>query len=183
MARLKRVTLGASGQSSGVGGGIKCPICDVRDVSSEHIAMHFTGELNQYIEAKMPPGGQTCNLCTNFKAHPAGKMNASNTLNMHLALTHGKLEELLQSAELVRAKRLAVFQQRQLQHQQAKLQQQQQHQQAAAVASAVKPSVPQTKCPICDVPMATPSYKEHVLWHFTDELKQVQPLTKLVLVC
>ena len=70
VARLKRVTLGASGQSSGVGGGIKCPICDVRDVSSEHIAMHFTGELNQYIEAKMPPGGQTCNLCTNFKAHP-----------------------------------------------------------------------------------------------------------------
>ena len=109
-------------------------------------------------------------------------MNASNTLNMHLALTHGKLEELLQSAELVRAKRLAVFQQRQLQHQQAKLQQQQQ-QQAAAVASAVKTSVPQTKCPICDVPMATPSYKEHVLWHFTDELKQVRPLTKFVSVC
>ena len=110
-------------------------------------------------------------------------MNATNTLNMHLALTHGKLEELLQSAELVRAKRLAVFQQRQLQHQQAKLQQQQQQQQAAAaVLSAVKSSVPQTKCPICDVPMATPSYKEHVLWHFTDELKQVYPLTKFYYV-
>ena len=63
ISKLKRTT-----GSTGLGGsGIKCPICDVRDVSSEHITLHFTGELNQYIAAKMPPGGTQCNLCTNFK--------------------------------------------------------------------------------------------------------------------
>ena len=121
---------------------LKCPICDLKDVVRDHIARHFSEELNQYVLAAMPDPNK-CNLCSFVS-------EGNRSIAIHVALVHGKLDELLRSPELVKTKRANHF----------------------SNAQQTKKQNPSVRCPICDASLTKAQYREHVLWHFIEELRQ-----------
>ena len=66
----------------------------------------------------------------------------------HIALGHSKLDELMQDQELVAAKRMK------------------------AMNKMKKVSLGPT-CPICDMQFTKQQNRDHVSWHFIDELREI----------
>ena len=76
--------------------GPTCPICDVRDPPREHVARHFSDELNEYVSTL--PDQQQCAKCS-YRGERA------KNLGLHIALVHGMLDLYLNNGKMVSAKR------------------------------------------------------------------------------
>ena len=86
----------------------KCAVCDKtmpRKSLREHCAKHFAAEINEYIEAAFDdaPSGR-CQLCEGQYRNVKRE-----SLIRHVALVHGKLDELLADEEYVEKKRSDYF--------------------------------------------------------------------------
>ncbi len=120
--------------------GPTCPICDVRDPPREHVARHFGDELNEVVNSqddKVNCPGPDCNY----------QSDKVKNMGIHIALVHGKLDEYLANAAMVRMKRRKIL------SQPKKLQ--------------IGP-----QCPICDMRFTKGQNRDHVSWHFMDELRE-----------
>ena len=60
----------------------RCPICDLRDVHRDHVAMHFVDELKQYVTLAMPNSPTQCVTCHVRIADPTN-------MAIHVATSHG----------------------------------------------------------------------------------------------
>lgn len=149
----KQKLLGSSGMA-GVGASISrggggqqsflCPICEVRNPDPRHLSCHFTEELLEWIETL--PDQVTCSCCEFWHRDPL-------ELGLHYAVEHDRLQILLQDPALVRRKRSET--------------KKQPRQQEPASSSLMTP-----KCPICDAVLSNSVGREHIAWHFHDELQE-----------
>jgi hypothetical protein len=70
------------------------------------------------------------------------------TLAIHIALVHGKLDILLLDQDLITMKRIKYF--------------------AKPQKMSIGPS-----CPVCDMPFTKGQNRDHVSWHYMDELRAI----------
>ena len=119
--------------------GSTCPICDSRDPSREHVARHFSDELNDIVQGFSDP--THCTQC-------AYKSDRSKNVAIHIALVHSILDHFLSDQDLVSNKR----------------------EQFSAKPQKVNVG---NSCPICDVEFPKGQNRDHVCWHFMDELRDI----------
>ena len=101
MSKPKKVNLGP-----------ECPICGLKFQKAQnrdHVSWHFRDELREVVYSFEDQ--TACNLCS----YTTDKVD---NLVKHLALGHGKLDELLMDAELVERKKATVMSKRGGGHQQ-----------------------------------------------------------------
>ena len=82
------------------------------------------------------------------------KADKPKTLSIHVALVHGQLEQNLNDPDLVQAKRTAYM-------------------------SKPKKVNVGLVCPICDLKFAKTPNRDHVAWHYMDELRLVTMLVNV----
>lgn len=126
----------------------RCIVCNARNPSREHLANHFIQELVEGLQ------GQT--QCAKCDFHAAGTSNNSSnsglakSLALHDVADHdgAYLDQLMQDAPLVSSKRADL--------------------EARGHRQSLGP-----QCPICDQQMHKSHSRDHVSWHFMEELREM----------
>ena len=75
------------------------------------------------------------------------KGEKTKNLELHIALVHGKLDEFLKNQRLIKSKRQKFM-------------------------TTPKKQVIGPKCPICDMKFTKSQNRDHVSWHFMEELRE-----------
>ena len=135
-----------------------CPVCDVQAPSREHVSRHFVNELVEVVQVF--PDEKKCPQC------PYGTPDNAK-MAVHIALAHAQLEIYLEDASLVSTKREAIAAQ--------KKQQQQQQQQASgsglSMSAGKSGKFQGTSCPICEQMLNKAHSRDHIVWHFMEQLR------------
>ena len=128
-----------------------CPVCDVQTPSREHVSRHFVNELVEVVQVF--PDEKKCPQC------PYGTPDNAK-MAVHIALAHAQLEIYLEDASLVSTKREAIAAQKKKQPA------------GALTLSAGKSGKFQgTSCPICEQMLNKAHSRDHIVWHFMEQLR------------
>ena len=132
-----------------------CPVCDVQTPSREHVSRHFVNELVEVVQVF--PDEKKCPQC------PYGTPDNAK-MAVHIALAHAQLEIYLEDASLVSTKREAIAAQK-------KKQQQQQQASGLAMSAGKSGKFQGTSCPICEQMLNKAHSRDHIVWHFMEQLR------------
>jgi len=77
--------------------GNRCPVCDLKDPSREHVSRHFMPELLEHVQSL--PDSVNCQQCNNYRAEKP------QNLAKHVALVHSMLDVCLRDSGLVERRR------------------------------------------------------------------------------
>lgn len=132
----------------------QCPVCNVQDPSREHISRHFCDSLSEL--ATSFPEPEACPKCE----YRTPKIE---NLGIHTAIFHGQLEKCLGDKTLLQSKQNEAF--------------------ASSLNNSKSNSRPtvsisggtsaQISCPICDQLLSKSHSRDHIVWHFMEELRSM----------
>ena len=135
-----------------------CPVCDIVKVDRIHVASHFSQELNEYVNSM--PDSSMCNQCGYRETETEEEGNSNFDMGTHVAIDHNRLELFLKNIRLIQAKRNSLNT-------------------STNGASTngnddIHNSSQQQKprCPVCDTVFANGDNRDHVAWHFLEELRE-----------
>ena len=135
-----------------------CPVCDIVKVDRIHVASHFSQELNEYVNSM--PDSSMCNQCGYRETENEEEGNSNFDMGTHVAIDHNRLELFLKNIRLIQAKRNSLNT-------------------STNGASTngnddIHNSSQQQKprCPVCDTVFANGDNRDHVAWHFLEELRE-----------
>ncbi len=142
-----------------------CPVCDTLCPDREHLARHFIAELSEVVACFPDP--TSCTQCSFVSP------DDTEELAVHIGVEHEQLEQCLKDLALVQAKRNELFAEALSNNS------------ALTVTRQPPPLVLMTQstgskgggnpssvtCPICDQIMNKSHSRDHIVWHFMDNLR------------